>query len=702
MAIFWLCLTLLGAYCVAVPFWLANLALIGLLGLLWDYTRWQTWSWTRRLTGYELPFCLLLLGAWWAVGDAYLPAQALGDALSLTLLIGLFYFLAAAVRSPRDFQLLLKVAFAGYALVLLGGLCQYGMANWGWPVVPGLSFLLEGRALNRISSVFIQRAGTNVFAAFLSLSAPAYIAWLAQTLLTGVRAGRRWRPLGWYALHALVLALTVFNVLFSYSRALLVSLVLVFIFAALRSRYWKQFLAGGAVVLALAIFSLPPLQRTIQMLFDKNDFSNRDHYMSVLVSLEQIARHPLNGWGGGHINARLKQENGRWVDLRGKYKTPEELRRDNENLMVIRAESLADGVYCVFSPHNMYLGYFLEYGFLGFLGVLLLVYLTYRRLSRLPGSLAYSLALGLGSFAVYGLFQDSIRAPVMAYLFWFYLILVLKLEETLRGFNALQYRKVLALAYHRILPEARNALAVSVPQFAAQLNYLRWRKYIFLNAGDFYRRFVAGDEPLNRKICLLTFDDGYRDNLKYALPVLQKCRIPATVFVTVNKIGAQEPYYWDFKNSTEFTRDDLPLNWEELKQLQKAGWTVGSHTLNHYALKQLTAAEIKQELELSRQILAKKLGQVNTVCYPRGAADARVLTAARAAGYGLGFVTNSHSDDLLAFPRVGIYAHDNFWRFLLKLFLFTNPLSQAIHPSVTQSVTAPLDKGSQQIPVTSP
>jgi peptidoglycan/xylan/chitin deacetylase (PgdA/CDA1 family) len=231
----------------------------------------------------------------------------------------------------------------------------------------------------------------------------------------------------------------------------------------------------------------------------------------------------------------------------------------------------------------------------------------------------------------------------------------------------MQRRKVLVLAYHRILPEAKNTLAVAQENFSRQIDYLRRRKYLFMNAEDFYQKYIAQAAPLPPKICLITFDDGYRDNIRYALPVLKERHIPATVFVTVQKIGDAEPYYWDFKNSTNFSKDDLPLDWPELKHLQKSGWTIGSHTLNHYELKRLSDEEAERELRLSKQRLEKELSYpVNAVCYPRGSADERVLGLARAAGYRLGFVTNSRVDDWLALPRVGIYAHDTFWRFLIK------------------------------------
>jgi peptidoglycan/xylan/chitin deacetylase (PgdA/CDA1 family)/O-antigen ligase len=638
--------------------------------LIFSYTKEKAWGWTRRITGYELPFGLMLFAAWWSVCDAYLPWQAFGDALSLTVLIGLFYFLAAAVRSAQDFNYLLRAAFAGYVLTLVCGFLQYGLANWSWPQLPVFSFLLDANGLYRIRSVFLARSGTNVFAAFLSLAAPAYLAWFWPNIAAGPNKKNRFSSAWKQFFHLSIFALTIFNIIFSFSRALLVALAVVFIVSLTRSKYWKQIFATGLILAILAVLFIAPLQKTIRSLFDPNDASNRDHYMLIEISLRQIAQHPFNGWGGGHLNAKLKQENGRWVDLRGKYKTPEELRRNYENMQVVQKEALADGVSYIFSPHNMYLGYFLEYGFLSFLGVALLIIFTWRRLRRLPGGLAYGLALGILGFAIYGLFQDSVRAPIMAYLLWFYFLLALKLEESLRGFNCLQYRKVLVLAYHRVLPAAKNTLAVPQKDFAKQIAYLHRQKYLFMNAEDFYQKHIVSAAPILNKICLITFDDGYRDNLKYARPVLQKYNIPATIFVTVNKIGGTEPYYWDLKNQTKFSKDDLPLNWPELKRLQKIGWAIGSHTLNHYELKQLSDSTAERELRLSKQTLEKNLRcSINTVCYPRGSADKRVLGLAHAVGYRLGFVTNSHADDLLAFPRAGIYAHDSFPRFLVKIIV---------------------------------
>lgn len=53
---------------------------------------------------------------------------------------------------------------------------------------------------------------------------------------------------------------------------------------------------------------------------------------------------------------------------------------------------------------------------------------------------------------------------------------------------------------------------------------------------------LDGCEP---KICCNNFDDGYVENYQYALPILEKYHVPATIFVSTDLIGMNEMYWWD-------------------------------------------------------------------------------------------------------------------------------------------------------------
>lgn len=97
---------------------------------------------------------------------------------------------------------------------------------------------------------------------------------------------------------------------------------------------------------------------------------------------------------------------------------------------------------------------------------------------------------------------------------------------------------VLILAYHRVTTLARDphALAVRPDRFAAQLEVLKRRFAL--------RRFDDA-RPVSRPAAVLTFDDGYADNLLEALPLLERHDVPATFFVTTGPVDSQTEFWWD-------------------------------------------------------------------------------------------------------------------------------------------------------------
>lgn len=100
------------------------------------------------------------------------------------------------------------------------------------------------------------------------------------------------------------------------------------------------------------------------------------------------------------------------------------------------------------------------------------------------------------------------------------------------------------LMYHRVAtpPVDPWGLAVAPERFRDQLAALKSARKIFA-MDDFMAALSAGDLP--PEAVAITFDDGYRDNLVRAAPLLAEVGAPATIFLTGGAIGRSEAFWWD-------------------------------------------------------------------------------------------------------------------------------------------------------------
>lgn len=98
---------------------------------------------------------------------------------------------------------------------------------------------------------------------------------------------------------------------------------------------------------------------------------------------------------------------------------------------------------------------------------------------------------------------------------------------------------VYVLIYHRVttLPEDPQQLAVSPENFRAQMRFLKSHFPILRFDEDWSRNKTPS--------IVVTFDDGYRDNLTEALPILEAEGVPATFFVSTDNLGTDQEYWWD-------------------------------------------------------------------------------------------------------------------------------------------------------------
>lgn len=199
------------------------------------------------------------------------------------------------------------------------------------------------------------------------------------------------------------------------------------------------------------------------------------------------------------------------------------------------------------------------------------------------------------------------------------------------------------LLYHSIAPPAagdRIGLTVAPAAFAAQMRELR---------ADPRLTTAALDAPAEPGCSVaVTLDDGYADSLTAAAPVLSALSIPFAVFVVAAFTGRERGY----------------LDLAQLRELAAVpGCLIGSHGLEHRALRTLADDALREELSGSRRTLEDQLGRpVTTISYPYGSVDRRVRDAARAAGYALGVCSrtdvNGPDRDPLLLCRTEILTQD--------------------------------------------
>ncbi len=132
--------------------------------------------------------------------------------------------------------------------------------------------------------------------------------------------------------------------------------------------------------------------------------------------------------------------------------------------------------------------------------------------------------------------------------------------------------------------------------------------------GKTYNKFLTLQELegiINEKIVYnkpyitFTFDDGYEDIFTNALPIFKKHNISATSYTITGLVGK------------EFENQKL-MNWSQIRELQKNGFEIGSHTINHSDLTELDSSSITKELKSSKETLIEQGFNVTSLSIPYG------------------------------------------------------------------------------------
>ena len=168
------------------------------------------------------------------------------------------------------------------------------------------------------------------------------------------------------------------------------------------------------------------------------------------------------------------------------------------------------------------------------------------------------------------------------------------------------------LEYHQVTDEVLDpdfeVYNVPPDEFAAQLDYLQAEGYTTITLQDFMRA-VHGKATLPDKPIVLTFDDGYADNYSTMLPILESRKMTAVVYVITNELG-HAGY----------------VSLDEVKDMQRRGIEIGSHTADHLALTKMTPDEQLYQIQASKRFLEwSGLATIYSLSYPNGAFNDAII-----------------------------------------------------------------------------
>lgn len=285
---------------------------------------------------------------------------------------------------------------------------------------------------------------------------------------------------------------------------------------------------------------------------------------------------------------------------------------------------------------------------------------------------------------------------------------------------------------------------IAAARLQQQLRHLE-RHYRFASLSQ-AASLLARPGALREDLVVVTFDDGYAGNFEAAWPALREAGVPATIFLTTGFIDG-DGLWFDFARRAlaaalaagrrlparprraleaalgrwpgrarrpewaverlkrlrpaarrqlldELAAADLPLgpparplSWDQVRTLAAMGWEIGSHTVTHPILSQLTAAQQFEEIEGARDRIRQEIGEAPPAfAYPNGGAgdfDETTCEVLRAGGSTVACTTlrggNRPGCDLLRLRRVGV-GRDPGFVLAARLSVFDQALLGVLRP----------------------
>ena len=221
------------------------------------------------------------------------------------------------------------------------------------------------------------------------------------------------------------------------------------------------------------------------------------------------------------------------------------------------------------------------------------------------------------------------------------------------------------LMYHRFGESRYPSTNISIEQFEAHLAHLAAGNYTVLKLDDIIVRLRAGELLPDRTVAI-TIDDAYLSVYTKAWPRLTEAGFPFTLFVASSPIDRELSGY---------------MSWEQIRELQSSGVTIGSQTHTHPHMHRLSDEEVRAEISTSNGRFIEELGlRPELFAYPYGEYSQFVIDAVKDAGFRAAFGQNSgimHSaDDQFQLPR---FAFNEAYGTIDRLKLAVDGLPLKVH-----------------------
>lgn len=205
------------------------------------------------------------------------------------------------------------------------------------------------------------------------------------------------------------------------------------------------------------------------------------------------------------------------------------------------------------------------------------------------------------------------------------------------------------LMYHAIDDHPNDPYSVTVDAFLDQLSWLSRNGFEVVSLLFLLRSIEARKYGALRKKVVITFDDGYKDFVTNALPILQQHGATATVFLVTEMPGGRSSW-------NQAGPDMSLMSEDEVRYIKAQGISLGSHTSTHARLTLLEHGELQRQLRDSHDALTRLGETFHSFAYPFGQWSSGVVDAVQAAGYecavAVGEQTRFTAADRYLLPRV--------------------------------------------------